>query len=458
MSRIKHNRLSQHRRQQLIYMMLDLIGSVLIWVSFLLFRWAVYEERVTEVGTLLVPAFSFYRGLLLYPIGCMIVYYLSGYYMNPFRHTFSQELSLTFFSAVIISLTAFFVIVIDDHVTSYLLYYKSLLALFLLQFFISYIIRLSVSLTIRHLIKKGRFLFNTAIIGSESEAAGIRSLLTDKRVVAVIDEKDLEHFHELRERYNLSEVVVATRYSDERLYEIISKVYAAHIEIYFPAQVYDILTGVANIQTLKSAPLVCVTKHHMNDTELTIKRVSDIVFSALSLIVLSPLFLAVAIAVKVDSKGNVIYKQERIGKFGRPFNILKFRTMVSDAERDLPQLSQADDPRITRVGHWLRKFRIDELPQFWNVLVGDMSLVGPRPERKYYIDKIIEKAPYYCLLYKIRPGLTSWGPIKVGYTDTLDKMIQRLNYDIVYMENMSLKLDLKILFYTIQVIVDGRGQ
>jgi lipopolysaccharide/colanic/teichoic acid biosynthesis glycosyltransferase len=131
--------------------------------------------------------------------------------------------------------------------------------------------------------------------------------------------------------------------------------------------------------------------------------------------------------------------------------------MYRNAERDKPRLSSAFDDRITPFGRFLRKYRLDELPQFWNVLKGDMSLVGPRPERQYYIDKITKEAPYYCLLYKVRPGLTSWGPIKVGYTDTLEKMIERLNYDIIYIENMSLFNDLKIILLTFEILFKGKG-
>ena len=163
------------------------------------------------------------------------------------------------------------------------------------------------------------------------------------------------------------------------------------------------------------------------------------------------------IRIKMDSPGPVFYKQERIGRFGKPFNILKFRTMYLNSEKGTPKLSSENDNRVTPLGKMLRKYRIDEIPQFWNILKGDMSLVGPRPERKFYIDQIVEQAPYYCLIYKIRPGLTSWGPIKIGYSDTIEKMIERLNYDIIYMDNMSLLNDLKILIYTIEIIFKGKG-
>ena len=196
----------------------------------------------------------------------------------------------------------------------------------------------------------------------------------------------------------------------------------------------------------------------MTDAELCIKRAFDIVSSALGLVVLSPLFGLIALQVKCSSKGPVFYSQERIGLYGLPFRIYKFRTMRNNAEEGQPQLTVDNDPRITKVGHWLRKYRLDELPQLWNILKGDMSIVGPRPERPYFIEQIMAEAPYYCLLYKVRPGLTSWGPIRVGYTDTMEKMIERLNADIVYVENMSLLLDMKILFFTAGVILKGKGK
>ena len=204
-------------------------------------------------------------------------------------------------------------------------------------------------------------------------------------------------------------------------------------------------------------PLVSITNPSMSDWEVSVKRFIDIVISIISLMILSPFLLYFMFQIKRDSKGPVFYRQERIGRFGRPFKILKFRTMYLGSENGTPKLSSANDDRITQIGRTLRKYRIDEIPQFWNIVKGDMSLVGPRPERRFYINRIIEDAPYYCLLYKIRPGLTSWGPIKIGYSDTIEKMIERLNYDIIYMENMSLLTDVKILIYTIEIIFKGKG-
>jgi exopolysaccharide biosynthesis polyprenyl glycosylphosphotransferase len=218
------------------------------------------------------------------------------------------------------------------------------------------------------------------------------------------------------------------------------------------------LTGAARIIDVKDSPLVHITEHKMSDMQLCVKRFLDVMFSASVLLLFSPIYLLLYVLVWVSSEGPAIYRQERIGLHGVPFKILKFRTMCVDAESSTPLLSADDDPRVTKLGAFLRKYRLDELPQMWNILRGDMSIVGPRPERRYFIEQIEEQAPYYCLLYKIRPGLTSWGPIKVGYTDTMDKMIRRLNYDIVYMENMSLGLDLEILFHTIGVILDGKGK
>jgi exopolysaccharide biosynthesis polyprenyl glycosylphosphotransferase len=252
-------------------------------------------------------------------------------------------------------------------------------------------------------------------------------------------------------------VVLDDNADEQQLFKIINSLYRFDVEIQFTPRLYEILIGSAKISHMGIIPLVSITKSSMSDWETCIKRFLDITLSFFALILLSPTLLYVTFQIKRDSKGPVFYRQERIGRLGKPFKILKFRTMVIGSENGTPQLSSVGDERITSIGHFLRKYRIDEVPQFWNILKGDMSLVGPRPERRYFINQIIEEAPYYCLLYKIRPGLTSWGPIKIGYSDSIEKMIERLNYDIIYLENMSILTDIKILIYTFEIILKGKG-
>ena len=422
--------MSQRRKLQLCYILVDFLSAELVWLSFLLFRWLVYDGRMFSVDSVLIPAFDFWWPLILYPIGCLLVYYLSGYYLRVFRKRLTQELVTTFVSSVVITMVAFFIIIIDDQVENYHRYMVSMCVLWLLQFCISYLPRLAVTM----LIRRHATLPATITIHSEADIQNIHPNKGDLVVV------DLPDSHE------------------ELLYRIIQRLYPLDVEIAMVPKLYDMLTGAARIAELNDNPLVMITQHKASDSELCIKRAFDIVVSALALIVLSPLYALLWVLVYCSSKGPAFYSQERIGLHGKPFAIYKFRTMVQHAEEELPQLSTDDDPRITPVGKFMRKYRLDELPQMWNILRGDMSVVGPRPEREFFIRQIVEKAPYYCLLYKIRPGMTSWGPIRVGYTDTLQKMIDRLNYDIVYMENMSIRLDIKILFFTIGVILDGKGK
>lgn len=425
-----------YRKHQLAYIMVDILSSLLVWVAFLGFRWLVYEGKVFSVDTILVPMFDFYRPLVLYPLGCLIVYYLSGYYLRPIRKDYGKEFRLTFISALIIALGAFFVIIIDDVVTSYHRYLTSLLVLLVLQFVLSYIPRLIV----------------TSINHRRGSSASRRYTITSVQDADAFLAQQAEHVYD--------EVVIDLdeQSSEKEIYSLINRLYPYDVEIAIRPRLYDMLTGAARISEVGDIPLVHITEHKMSDHELCMKRACDVFFSALALVMLSPIYILLYILVWSSSEGPAIYRQERIGLHGRAFRILKFRTMTIHAEGDTPQLSADDDPRITRVGKFLRRYRLDELPQMWNILRGDMSIVGPRPERRYFIEQIEKQAPYYCLLYKIRPGLTSWGPIKVGYTDTLEKMVRRLNYDIVYMENMSIRLDIKILFHTIGVILDGKGK
>lgn len=427
---------NRRKKQQLLYVFVDILSSLLIWSSFLIFRWLVYDGRVFSVDTVFIPMFNFYTPLIVYPIGCLVIYYLSGYYLRPLRKPYLRELRRTFVSALIISFGAFFIFIIDDPVTQYERYFTSLLVLFALQFLGSYIPRWLVTY-ISHKLDNDT-----------------------PRTYTIHTMKEVEQFEQAHAVEPYDEVILdfKSKTKENDIYTLINRLYPRNVEISVVPSLYDMLTGAAMIDEVSDQPLIHITEHKMSDTELCIKRAFDIIVSAAMLVLLSPLYLILTLLVWYSSKGPVFYRQERIGLHGLPFDIIKFRTMCVHAETETPQLSADNDPRITKVGKWMRKYRLDELPQFWNILRGDMSIVGPRPERRYFINQIEEKAPYYCMIYKIRPGLTSWGPIKVGYTDTLDKMIRRLNYDIVYIENMSLTLDIKIMFHTIGVIFNGKGQ
>lgn len=404
--------MNAHRKQQLYYVVADILSALLVWACFLVFRWLVYDGYILSMKSVVFPIFNFYQPLVLYPLFCLMMYYLSGFYLRPFGKTAGREFLQTVLAAVPIVLGAYFAIIIDDKRSDFHMFYQSLLVLLLLQVCIPYFFRACVSaLTHAH---------------------------TRKPESVVID--------------------LPEGSSERDLYQEISRLYPLRKEMYFKPRLYDMLMGKARIQNINDQPLVCITSLPMSDSAMCIKRAFDVVVASLGLVLLSPVLACIAVAVRCSSKGPVLFRQERIGHYGRPFEILKFRTMYDDAEQGTPQLSQDNDPRITPLGRFLRKYRLDELPQLWNILRGDMSVVGPRPERAYFINQITEVAPYYCLIYKVRPGLTSWGPIRVGYTDTLEKMVQRLNYDIIYTESMSLLLDAKILFHTIRVILDGQGK
>lgn len=461
---------------RLAYIFFDMLAAILTWIFFVNFRELANNIAIFSELNIFMPKHNYTRSFILFPFCCLFIHYLSGVYLYPEKHRQFKLIITTLVASAIISISIFFALLLDDIVVSYKYYYYSLIALFSALFFSTYLFRAIICSVVRRRYKKGLWKKRTAVIGTGERAVKIAREIEKKQrnsvLIGYITENHVKAHNGLNKDVlgklsrietiikdnNIQEIIIALDDSDEeKLFSIINSLYKYNIDIFFVPGLYEILIGSVKMNELGVSPLVSITNPTMKDWEACVKRFFDITASFLALVLLSPLFLLFAMLVKIDSKGPVFFLQERIGKSGYPFQMVKFRTMYVNAEAGGPSLSSPTDSRVTKFGKFLRKYRIDELPQFWNVLKGEMSIVGPRPERQFYINKITEIAPYYCLLYKIRPGLTSWGPIRIGYSDTLEKMVERLNYDIIYMENMSLRTDLKILFSTMEVIIKGKG-
>ena len=465
------------------YVLVDMLASCLAWTTLYLFRKnrlefapAFREEWFPEV---MLHDGNFKFGMVFIPIFWLGLYGLSGMHGNPFRRHRSQEVGQVLLTTLLGSLVLFFVLILDDAISSYTQYYQSLLVLFAAQAVAVLALRLPLTTRTVKRVHKGEIGFNTLVVGCNDAAMNtvreIRALRRNPgfRFVGLIHVGgetcrpldgipcvgSVDRLTELVAEYEVEEVILAVRSSDHgELESIIGKLEGTRVGIKIIPDIYDILSGLVRMQSLFGAPLIAIRKEIMPAWQVAIKRTMDVVVSAIALLLLMPLFVVIAAAVKCSSRGPVLFHQERVGRWGKPFLIHKFRSMYLNSEEQGPQLSSDHDPRITPVGRFLRKSRLDELPQFYNVLIGEMSLVGPRPERQYYIDLISQQAEHYQHLQKVRPGITSWGQVKYGYAENVEQMVQRLRFDLIYMENMSLGLDFKILAYTVWIVLSGRGK
>lgn len=458
------------REQILKYLLADYLSATLVWCLFFIYRVLFVNEGYFP------PQPIFWVLMIAYPLGWLFLHYLSGYYNSPFRKSRLLELLTTALITLIGVFLLVFIMLLNDEVFSYKLYFRSTLVLFGLQFVFSYAFRLYITQAATKRIHGLRWGFNTLIIGTgknaksiSEELAGMKQSLGYKVVGFLsIGEKCLigkeqvlgleEDLESILSENNIEEVILATDESlGDKVFPILSKLYRYDVEIKMLPSLYDILLGKVKVEVIHGTPLISISNNSMPYWQQNVKRVVDIIISSLVLLVFSPLYLFAAIRVRLDSKGRIIYTQERLGKYGKLFKMYKFRSMYANAENGEPLLASIDDIRVTPWGKIMRKYRIDEIPQFWNVLKGEMSIVGPRPERAFFATQIQEQAPYYTIIQKIKPGITSWGMVKYGYADSIQKMLERLKYDILYIENMSLLVDLKILIYTVKIVFKGRG-
>ena len=456
------------------YILSDFISASVAWLLFNILR---YEVFAIDEGADSLLDYLQYPGVLggqvVIPLFWLVLYYFSGYYNKPFGKSRLTELFSTFITVLIGTVFVFFTLLLDDIPRSIDIYYKLFFGMFGLQFFITYIPRLLITQSGMRKIKNREWAMKVLIIGAGGKAVRIAHDLyrlgydicgfvsEDERTPVKADRNQVlgtvEDIPVLMEKENVDEIVLAVESKNNKaLLGILYSLYRYKRPIKVLADRFNMLSKI-QLRTIRGIPLVDVTDNNFSPAEQNIKLFLDKVCSVVALLLLSPLFAYIAWRVKKDSPGPVFFRQERIGYLGQPFWMYKFRTMYVNAEENGPSLSSEDDLRVTPFGRIMRKYRLDELPQFWNVLKGDMSLVGPRPERKYFIDEIVKTAPYYYLLHNVRPGITSLGMVKYGYAASVDKMVERMEYDILYYENMSLTLDLTILIYTVKTVITGKG-
>lgn len=460
--------------EKILILLIDFLSINLAWYVFFYFRVQSGWFDLLTMPEFFLPMFVVYFYWLL-------IFTFVGMYRVWFASSRFDELSTLFKASFVGIFVLFFLIFIDDYSHNVASSSRILIFIYwgLFLFFVG-AGRLLIRAFQRRLIIHGFGRKNTLIVGFNERAFEVHNQIIEHKAlgldvvayIAVHDEnieKDYQNIPVIGrvadlpkfiDEKNIKEVIIALdKENHDLLVEVISLSENKGVGLKIVPDLYEILSGQARSSQLYGIPLIDIMPELMPEWEKRLKRLIDIIASLLILIITFPICLLSAIVIKIDSEGSIFFKQERIGQNGKVFRILKFRSMKKDAEKETgPVWSQKDDPRITGVGRFIRKVRIDEIPQMFNVLKGEMSIVGPRPERAFFVEQLSKEIPYYKRRLKVRPGITGWAQVKHKYDESIEDVKIKLRYDLFYIENMSLRMDFKILLRTIFVVLFGKGQ